>query len=140
MRCLTITVLGTPAADWVPRGPLAGWRDAVRREALRAIRAWEQKCEPAREWVPLGEPLDLWVALYFAHPPEHLRDGELLPDVPTWHSSAPTLEDLLPPILDSLAQGGAWTKGARVAHLTASKCYGTTPGAVITVRPINGTP
>lgn len=128
---VAFTVTGTPAPQGSKRAIVRGnravlvessakvrpWRDAVRHEAADAMNGAQ----------PFDGPLEVHIT--FRLP----KGVSVKRDLPT---TAPDLDKLVRSTFDGLTDGGVWRDDSLAVRIVASKVYGVTPGADITVRQI----
>ena len=109
------------------------WRDAIRGETQRAVRA------------PMAGPVRVRVWFWLKRPVSHYRTGKnahLLKDAaPIAPAGTPDLDKLARAVLDGLTAGGAWQDDGQVTELVARKLYvldGMGPGCRIEITEVAG--
>jgi crossover junction endodeoxyribonuclease RusA len=141
---IRIRVNGTPAPQgskrYVGNGRMiesskavGPWREAIRREAQRALDG------SADGWDISA--LDVSLTFILPRPKAHYGTGRNTGTVkytaPARPASKPDLDKLVRAALDGLTAGGVWRDDAQVAVLSARKVYanGEPPGAIIEIKP-----
>lgn len=106
------------------------WRQAVIAEARDA---WAG----ADAWHSVA--VSVTVVFTFARLRKHYRaNGELRADAPIYKITAPDTDHLERSIGDALTLAGCIRDDAQIAHWDAIKVYGDRPGALITVKAMEG--
>lgn len=96
----------------------------------------------AAGWNPIPKDRPVRVSLMFRlpRPKGHYgtgRNADRLKDsAPKWHAKKPDIDKLARAVLDAIVAAGALRDDGQVSHLSAAKCYATTPGVEIEVEPI----
>lgn len=113
-----------------------GWKSAI--------------AQAAKEFVPmppLQGPLRMDIEFRFPRPKDHFRsNGELKPSAPVWHTKKPDRDNCEKAVTDALKTlgmfcddcqicGGEVTKRYATSSL-ANGTFGDSPGAVITITPL----
>lgn len=140
MTMLTIRVPGIPVPQGSMRalGPgrlihnnndrLKPWRQAITNAAMQAVRGDDT-------WTRLG-PMRVDAVFTLPRPKAHYRaNGDLKPAAPNLHDKRGDLDKFIRAALDALTDAGIWVDDAQVCAITATKKYGTHPGAEFTITP-----
>lgn len=85
---------------------------------------------------PIHKPLSLTVVFHMPRPKYHFKkNGELRDDAPYFHTIKPDATKLLRSTEDALT-GIVWADDSQVAEQVVRKIYSMTPGAHISVEPL----
>jgi Holliday junction resolvase RusA-like endonuclease len=91
-----------------------------------------------RPATPIMGPVRLSVRFFFPRTKAHLRsNGQVKPNAPTWHIVKPDSDNCIKAVKDALTQLGFWQDDSQVCDSHQTKEYADTPGAFITIQPIN---
>jgi Holliday junction resolvase RusA-like endonuclease len=108
------------------------WRAAVVAAYKAATRNAPQE--------PLLGPVQVDVHFYLPRPKHHYgtgrNAGRVKPTAPTWVAVKPDVDKTLRSTLDALTSAGAYRDDAQVVAITCTKTYADTPGALITITPL----
>ena len=140
-----IFVAGNP----VPKGSAK----AFMRKGARFPSVVQDNAEKQRPWASLiaysameagmqmidSESVSIEIIFTMRRPRSHFGTGKngskLKESAPVWHTGKPDLDKLVRCVKDALT-GVAWSDDSQVAVVKASKAYGPSPGALITVSKI----
>lgn len=105
------------------------WKMIVRNEARRA---WEASGNTS----PWEGPLCVNLTFYFPRPKSHFRsNGELKPNAPKWHTSAPDRDNITKAHDDAITNLGLWGDDRQVCDGRIRKLYADkTPGCLIEIK------
>lgn len=105
------------------------WKMIVRNEARRA---WEASGNTS----PWEGPLCVNLTFYFPRPKSHFRsNGELKPNAPKWHTSAPDRDNITKAHDDAITNLGLWGDDRQVCDGHIRKLYADrTPGCLIEIK------
>jgi Holliday junction resolvase RusA-like endonuclease len=146
---ITIEVRGLPAPQGskrhVGRGimvesskAVGPWREAVRAETQRTMKALAVPGTPGGVPGPLAGPLVVLAEFHLPRPKSHYRTGRnadrLRDSAPAFPFGQPDVDKLARAVLDGLTAGGAWIDDAQVVSLGARKTYGLPPGCRIEIE------
>lgn len=113
---------------------VAPWREAIRAEVQRTVRA------------PLAGPVEVMITFGLPRPRGHYGSGRnagrVRPGAPLWPVGKPDIDKLARAVLDGLTEGGAWKDDSQVTALSLYKRYadGTQPGCSIDLWDAEGNP
>ena len=85
---------------------------------------------------PTTQPVKLEVAFWMPRPKAHLGKAGVKDNAPFRHTKKPDLDKLLRCVKDALT-GIAWIDDSQVCDVVCSKNYAISPGAGITITPLN---
>lgn len=113
------------------------WREAVKSAALDVMRNLD------RDPIPMGVPVDVFMAFYFPRPKSHFlpagKRGRAKPELkaaaPMWVTRRPDVSKLVRAVEDALTDAGVWYDDSQVVTMYVSKEYHPQPGVWIIVLP-----
>lgn len=152
---ITITVYGTPAPQGSKRafavrgkGGVPTGRVAVIESSHDRVKSWRQAVidELRDAHRTLDGPLLVEMTFFLSRPKGHYGSGrnagKLRDSAPRRPHGKPDLSKLLRATEDAITDAGLWADDAQVVQYgLLAKCYADyrPPGALITIRPLQGT-
>lgn len=145
MTELLVFIPGKPVPQgskrWLPNGrmdeankDLRPWRAVVTDRVMKAM-------EDNGITEKMTGPILVTMTFHMKRPKDHYgtgkNEGKLKPSAPRFHAGTPDVDKLVRAINDAITDAGLWKDDSQVALLSASKHYGETQGAFVSISTVN---